>query len=180
MIRRFVLMLLVLPALGASAQELDLKELLGDGMKWREVGPYRGGRSCTVTGIPDQPNVYYFGATGGGVWKTADGGGSWKNVSDGFFGGSIGAVAVSEWDPNVIYVGTGEKTIRGNVSHGDGMWKSTDAGRTWKHVGLPDSRHICRVRIHPKNPDLVYPKHREEFLKPARWGVGRGGELVAL
>ena len=95
-------------------------------------------------------------STGGGVWRTTDGGRSWENISDGFFGGSIGAVAVSESDPNVIYVGGGEKTVRGNVSHGDGVWKSTDAGKTWKHVGLDDTRHIPRVRIHPKNPDVVY------------------------
>lgn len=125
-------------------------------MQWREVGPYRGGRSAAVEGIASQPNVYYFGATGGGVWKTVDGGESWKPVSDGFFGGSIGAVAVAESDPNVVYVGTGEKTVRGNVSHGDGVWKSLDAGKTWKHIGLADSRHIPRVRIHPRNPDLVY------------------------
>ena len=125
-------------------------------LEWREVGPYRGGRSAAVAGIPGDPEVYYFGATGGGVWKTLDAGRTWSNVSDGFFGGSIGAVAVSEWDPNVVYVGTGEKTVRGNVSHGDGMWKSTDAGRTWRHVGLDDSRHVTRVRIHPKDPDLVY------------------------
>jgi photosystem II stability/assembly factor-like uncharacterized protein len=137
-------------------EEGTLEAHLLDGMSWREVGPYRGGRSAAVAGVPGQPQVYYFGSTGGGVWKTEDGGRSWQNVSDGFFGGSIGAVAVSEWDPNVIYVGGGEKTVRGNVSHGDGMWKSTDAGRTWRHVGLPESRHVPRVRIHPKNPDLVY------------------------
>ncbi|HSL84847.1 MAG TPA: glycosyl hydrolase, partial [Thermoanaerobaculia bacterium] len=125
-------------------------------LEWREVGPYRGGRSAAVAGIPGDRDTYYFGATGGGVWKTEDGGTTWKSVSDGFFGGAIGAVAVSEWDPNVVYVGTGEKTVRGNVSHGDGMWKSTDAGRTWTHVGLPESHHIPRVRIHPRNPDLVY------------------------
>lgn len=125
-------------------------------VKWREVGPYRGGRSAAVTGLPGDRNTYYFGATGGGVWKTTDAGRTWKNVSDGFYGGSIGAVAVSEWDPNVVYVGGGEVTVRGNVSHGEGMWKSTDAGKTWKHIGLDDSRHIPRVRIHPKNPDLVY------------------------
>lgn len=125
-------------------------------LAWREVGPYRGGRSAAVTGVRGQRDVYYFGSTGGGVWKTKDAGQSWANVSDGFFGGSIGAVAVSEWDPNVIYVGGGEKTVRGNVSHGDGIWKSTDAGKTWTHVGLPESRHVPRIRIHPKNPDLVY------------------------
>jgi photosystem II stability/assembly factor-like uncharacterized protein len=125
-------------------------------LKWREVGPFRGGRSAAVEGIAAQPNTYYFGSVGGGVWKTTDAGVSWKNVSDGFFGGSIGAVAVSEWDPNVVYVGTGEKTVRGNVGEGNGMWKSTDAGKTWTHIGLLDSRHIPRVRIHPKNPDVVY------------------------
>lgn len=137
---------------GASA----LETALGKAVSWRQIGPFRGGRSAAVTGIPADPKTYYFGATGGGVWKTIDAGATWKNVSDGFFGGSIGAVAVSEWDPNVIYVGGGEVTVRGNVSHGDGVWKSTDAGATWKLVGLADSRHIPRLRIHPKNPDLVY------------------------
>jgi photosystem II stability/assembly factor-like uncharacterized protein len=146
------LLLLALSA-GSSA---EWNEAALEGLEWREIGPYRGGRSAAVAGIPQDRETYYFGATGGGVWKTTDGGSHWNNVSDGFFGGSIGAVAVSEWDPNVVYVGTGEKTVRGNVSHGDGMWKSTDAGRTWRHIGLPDSRHISRIRIHPKNPDLVY------------------------
>lgn len=126
------------------------------GMQWREVGPYRGGRVAAVAGVPSQPNTYYFGGAGGGVWKTTDGGATWKNISDGFFGGSIGAVAVSEWDPNVIYAGGGEETVRGNVSHGDGVWKSTDAGKTWTNVGLKASRHIPRIRIHPRNSDLVY------------------------
>jgi len=125
-------------------------------MEWREVGPYRGGRSAAVAGISADRETYYFGATGGGVWKTQNGGQSWDNVSDGYFGGSIGAVAVSEWDPNVIYAGTGEKTVRGNVSPGYGMWKSSDAGDTWSSVGLQDSQHISRIRIHPKNADLAY------------------------
>src|SRR5919106_479549 len=124
--------------------------------KWREIGPYRGGRAAAVTGIPGDAATYYFGATGGGVWKTVDGGRTWKNVSDGFFGGSIGAVAVSAWDPNVVYVGGGEVTLRGNVSPGSGLWKSTDAGKSWKRMGLEDAQHIPRIRIHPKNPDLVY------------------------
>ena len=136
------------------ASDVDLSRL--EALEWREVGPYRGGRSCAVAGIPEQPLVYYLGSAGGGVWKTTDGARSWKNVSDGFFGGSIGSVAVSEWDSNVVYVGTGEKTVRGNVSHGDGVYRSTDAGRTWKHIGLADSRHVCRLRIHPRNSDLVY------------------------
>ncbi len=127
-----------------------------DSLSWREVGPYRGGRSCAVTGIPQDRDTYYFGSCGGGVWKTRDGGRSWDNVSDGFFGGSVGCVAVSEWDPNVVWVGTGEKTVRGNVSHGDGVYRSTDAGRTWQHVGLKDSRHIARIRIHPRDPDTAW------------------------
>lgn len=100
--------------------------------------------------------LYYFGGTGGGVWRTTDGGATWQNISDGFFGGSIGAVTVAESDPNVIFAGGGEKTVRGNVSHGDGVWKSLDAGKTWKHLGLADTHHIPRIRVHPKNPDLVY------------------------
>jgi photosystem II stability/assembly factor-like uncharacterized protein len=131
-------------------------ENLYKGLIWRNIGPYRGGRSAAVTGVPGKPNLFYFGATGGGVWRTTDAGNSWQNISDGFFGGSIGAVAVSEWDNNVIYVGGGEKTVRGNVSYGYGMWKSTDAGKTWKSIGLNQSRHIPRIRIHPKNPEVVY------------------------
>jgi photosystem II stability/assembly factor-like uncharacterized protein len=143
-------------AAAPSAAKPPVDPALFAASKWREVGPYRGGRSAAVAGLPGDRNTYYFGSTGGGVWKTTDAGLTWRVVSDGFFGGSIGAVAVSPWDPNVVYVGGGEKTVRGNVSHGEGMWKSTDAGKTWKHVGLADSRHIPRVRIHPKNPDLVY------------------------
>jgi photosystem II stability/assembly factor-like uncharacterized protein len=152
--RVFGLLTLLLLSTSLAAATLDSSQFKN--YKWREVGPYRGGRSAAVDGIPSQPDTYYFGSVGGGVWKTTDGGETWKAVSDGFFGGAIGAVAVSEWDPNVVYVGTGEKTVRGNVSHGDGMWKSTDAGKTWTHIGLKDSRHIPRVRIHPRNPDLVY------------------------
>jgi len=138
----------------AAAPALD--KLFGKALAWRQIGPFRGGRVAAVAGIPGDAKTYYFGGTGGGVWKTSDAGGTWKNVSDGFFGGSIGAVAVSAWDPNVVYAGGGEITVRGNVSHGDGVWKSTDTGATWKHAGLLDSRHIGRIRIHPKNPDLVY------------------------
>jgi photosystem II stability/assembly factor-like uncharacterized protein len=143
------------PEAAATPRPAVDPDLFG-GMKWREVGPYRGGRVAAVTGLAGDRNTYYFGGTGGGVWKTTDGGRTWKNVSDGFFGGSIGAVAVSEWDPNVVYAGGGEVTVRGNVAHGDGMWKSTDAGRSWKSVGLADSRQIVRIRIHPRNPELVY------------------------
>ena len=139
-----------------AQKKLSYDESLYQALEYRSIGPFRGGRSAAVTGVPGQPMTFYFGGTGGGVWKTTDGGQTWKNISDGFFGGSIGAVAVSDWDPNVIYVGGGEVTVRGNVSHGYGMWKSTDAGKTWKQIGLTDSRHIPRIRIHPKNPDLVY------------------------
>lgn len=125
-------------------------------IQWRNIGPFRGGRSAAVTGVKNKANLYYFGATGGGIWKTTDAGNSWSNISDGFFGGSVGAIAVSESDKNVIYVGNGEVTIRGNVSSGDGMWKSVDAGKTWGHIGLKSSRHIPRVRIHPKNSDIVF------------------------
>jgi photosystem II stability/assembly factor-like uncharacterized protein len=127
-------------------------------LAYRLIGPYRGGRVGTVTGVPSQPMVYYFGAAGGGgVWKTTDGGVTWEPLGDQTFKtGSVGAIAVSESDPNVIYVGMGEETLRGNLSHGDGMYKSTDAGRTWKKTGLEDTRHIGRIRIHPRNPELVY------------------------
>ena len=132
------------------------EQQLFNGMRYRNIGPFRGGRSAAVASVTGAERLFYFGSTGGGVWKTEDGGGSWENISDGFFGGSIGAVAVSEADPNVIYVGGGEKTVRGNVSSGHGMWKSLDAGKTWKAIGLKDSRHISRIRVHPKNPELVY------------------------
>jgi photosystem II stability/assembly factor-like uncharacterized protein len=126
-------------------------------LQWRNIGPARGGRATAVAGVPSQPMVYYFGATGGGVWKTTDGGVNWEPISDNFFTtGSVGAIGVAESDPNVIYVGMGESPIRGNVSHGDGVYKSMDAGRTWKKVGLEDTRQISRVRVNPRNPDIVY------------------------
>lgn len=151
----------------AEAQTvLSYDEALYQSVQWRSIGPYRGGRSAAATGVPGKPNLYYFGATGGGVWRTRDGGQTWENISDGFFGGSIGAVAVSEYDHNVIYVGGGEKTVRGNVSYGYGMWKSEDAGKTWKNIGLNNSRHIPRIRIHPRNPDLVYAAVLGDLFKP--------------
>lgn len=131
-------------------------EKIYDALEWRGIGPYRGGRSAAVTGVVGQPNLYYMGATGGGVWRTKDGGSTWESISDGHFGGSIGAVSVAESDPNVIYVGGGEKTLRGNMSYGYGMYKSVDAGKNWEHIGLDNSRHISRIRIHPQNPDILY------------------------
>jgi photosystem II stability/assembly factor-like uncharacterized protein len=127
-------------------------------LQWRQIGPFRGGRSTAVAGVASQPMVFYFGGTGGGVWKTTDGGINWEPISDGsvFGTGSVGAIGLSDSDPNTIYVGMGESPIRGNVSHGDGVYKSTDGGKTWKHVGLEDTRQISRIRVNPKNPDIVY------------------------
>jgi photosystem II stability/assembly factor-like uncharacterized protein len=126
-------------------------------MEWRLVGPFRGGRCVAVAGDPSDMLTFYFGSTGGGVWKTRDGGATWKNVSDGYLGtASVGALAVAQSDPNVLYVGMGETTIRGNVAHGDGVYKSSDAGATWTHCGLAETRHIAKVRVHPGDADLVY------------------------
>jgi photosystem II stability/assembly factor-like uncharacterized protein len=140
------------PAVGTDGLWQGLQETLS----YRSLGPFRGGRSATCVGVLGRPNHFYFGATGGGVWKTQDGGHTWFNLSDGYFGGSIGAVAVADSDPNVIYVGGGEKTIRGNVSHGDGVWKSLDGGQTWQFLGLEDTQFVPRIRIHPRDPDTVY------------------------
>ncbi|MEK7833453.1 MAG: glycosyl hydrolase [Acidobacteriota bacterium] len=128
------------------------------GLRWRNIGPFRGGRSVAVAGSASQPNVFYFGSVGGGVYKTTDGGENWIPVSDGqpFGTGTVGAITVSESDPNVVYVGMGESCIRGNFSHGDGVYKSVDAGKTWKRAGLEDSRIVGRIKVHPKNPDVVY------------------------
>ena len=127
-------------------------------VKWRSIGPFRGGRSVTACGVVQNPLVYYMGTTGGGLWKTEDAGNSWINVSDGFLKtGSVGAVAVAESDPNVVYVGMGEHAVRGVMSsYGDGVYKSTDAGKTWTHMGLDLTRQISWIRIHPNNPDVLY------------------------
>ena len=127
-------------------------------VKFRNIGPFRGGRSVTASGVIGDPLTYYMGTTGGGLWKTEDAGQRWFNISDGFFKtGSVGAVAVSESDPNVVYCGMGEHAPRGVMtSYGDGVYKSTDAGKTWKKIGLEGTQHISRIIIHPKNPDVVY------------------------
>ncbi|HEX9756063.1 MAG TPA: glycosyl hydrolase, partial [Gemmatimonadales bacterium] len=127
-------------------------------LQWRNIGPFRGGRSVAVAGVPSQPNTFYAGYTGGGLWKTEDRGEIWRNVSDGFFKtGSVGAITVARSDANVIYAGMGEHAIRGVATHhGNGVYRSTDAGKTWTHVGLEKTRQISRIRVHPSNPDLVY------------------------
>jgi photosystem II stability/assembly factor-like uncharacterized protein len=125
--------------------------------KWRSIGPERGGRSLTVSGVKGQPNVGYFGATGGGLWKTTDKGVTWAPVTDGqITSSSVGAVAVSETNPDEVFIGTGESCIRGNIQPGDGVYKSTDAGKTWTHVGFTDGQNISKIRIHPTNPDVVF------------------------
>lgn len=148
-------LVLALLAFSAAAQNLDPSYLKL--LQWRSIGPMRGGRVLAVTGDPTNKLVAYFGATGGGVWKTDDGGWNWRNVSDGFFKtGAVGAIALAPSDPKVLYAGMGEACFRGNASHGDGVYKSTDAGRTWTHIGLAPTRHIARIRIHPKDPNIVY------------------------
>jgi len=142
---------------GARAAEPDPSSELFSTLTWRSIGPARGGRSVAVAGVVGDRRTYYMGGTGGGVWKTTDAGGSWENISDGAFNtGSVGAIAVAETDPNVIYVGMGEACVRGNFSHGDGVYKSADAGKTWTHVGLTDTRQIGDIQIHPADPDTVF------------------------
>ena len=140
--------------------------ILHESVKYREIGPFRGGRSAAVAGVAGKPNLFYFGATGGGVWKTENGGETYENISDGYFGGSIGSIAVANDDPNVIYVGGGEVTIRGNVSSGYGVFKSVDAGKSWTFSGLPNSRHIPRIVIDPNNNDIVYAAVLGNLYKP--------------
>ena len=148
---------IVLPLLGCLALAAAPQPEAFAGLKFRNLGPFRGGRVGAVAGVPGKPQLYYMGAAGGGLWGTEDGGASWRNLSDGFFRtGSVGAIGICDGDPNVIYAGMGEDTIRGNVSRGDGVYRSTDAGRTWVHLGLEDTQQITRVRVNPTNPDVAY------------------------
>lgn len=157
----FVLSVFILHAQKAKTTTSSISEnnenvLLKD-LNYRLVGPFRGGRSGAVAGSYQKKNTFYFGATGGGVWKTTDAGNNWTSISDKFFGSSIGSVAVAPGDETIIYVGEGENTMRGNVSEGlGGMWRSEDGGKSWKNIGLKDARHIIRIVIHPKNPDIVW------------------------
>jgi len=163
----FLMLLLCISSLVATAQKKKAEtqvpvkpspDSLFSNLKWRNIGPFRGGRANAVSGVVGNDQKFYAGYTGGGLWTTADGGVNWENISDGFFTvGSIGEIAVSESDPNVIYVGSGEHAVRGVMtSYGDGVYKSTDAGKTWKNIGLEKTRHISDIAIHPTNPDLVY------------------------
>ena len=142
-------------AANPTTDKNKLDEKLWSGMKWRQVGPFRGGRALAIEGVPGEPNTYYFGAVAGGVWKTIDGGGNWAPLFDKQPISSIGAIAVAPSDHNVIYVGTGECAPRGNMTYGNGIYKSIDAGKTWKNVGLQDSRQIGALIVHPQNPDIV-------------------------
>src|SRR5437868_7506884 len=139
-----------------DASKTDNADPLFKGMKYRVIGPFRGGRSLTAAGIPGDPTTYYFGSTGGGVWKSTDGAMTWSSLFDKEGTSSIGSIAVATSNPNIIYVGTGEACIRGNISHGDGVYKSLDGGKTWKNVGLRDSRAIGKVIINPTNPDIAF------------------------
>ena len=154
MFRRFAVLLFILLCSTVFAQTYN--QALFSGMKWRGIGPYRGGRVLAVTGVPGEANTFYFGGVAGGVWKTLDAGATWKPLTDKEPIASVGSIAVAESDHNTIYIGTGEACIRGNITYGDGVWKSVDGGRSWKHVGLPDSRQIGAVIVHPTNPNLVY------------------------
>src|SRR5207247_11185872 len=146
-------------SIGLTAQRAGEADKPGPfgALKWRNVGPARGGRSIAVAGSAARPNEYYFGATGGGLWKTTNGGVTWSPVTDGqLTSASVGAVAVAPSNPDVVYIGTGESEIRGNIAQGDGVYKSTDAGKTWTHIGLADTQTIAKIRVHPSNPDVVY------------------------
>ena len=141
-----------------ATKNSETSSIVYNDLKWRNIGPFRGGRSVASTGVVNAASTFYMGSTGGGVWKTEDNGMHWKNISDGFFKtGTVGAIAVSESDPNIVVVGMGEHAARGVMSSmGDGVYKSEDAGATWKHIGLDNSRHIANIQIHPTNPDLIY------------------------
>ncbi|HQU19545.1 MAG TPA: hypothetical protein PLA92_10910, partial [Fimbriimonadaceae bacterium] len=138
-----------------AAQAIDMGQF--EGLKWRLIGPFRGGRSTAVCGVVGRPSEFYMGTTGGGLWKTIDAGVNWECVSDGYFRtGSVGAVAASRSNPDIVYAGMGEACIRGNISHGDGVYRSADGGKTWGHVGLKETQTIGRIVVHPTNPDIVY------------------------
>ena len=150
-----------LPATAALGEALPVSGApypasLYSGLSWRLLGPFRGGRVDAVSGVPGRPNEFYFGSVNGGVWKSIDAGRVWKPVFDEQSVASIGALAVAPSAPDVIYVGSGESTLRDSVGYGDGMYKSSDGGKTWAHIGLADTQHIGKVAVHPRNPDIVF------------------------
>ncbi|MCO4820538.1 MAG: glycosyl hydrolase [Flavobacteriaceae bacterium] len=155
-----VLLLFNLPNLIAQStnnQDTQIPKEFYNQLEWRNIGPYRGGRSLGAAGSPGRPNEYYFGATGGGLWKTVDGGNDWSPVTDGqITSSSVGAVAVAETNPDIVYIGMGEVQLRGSITQGDGVYKTTDGGKTWRHLGLKETQAVSRIRIHPTNPDIVY------------------------
>jgi len=155
-LKRTIILALTSLALAAVATAQNVPESLFSDMKWRLIGPYRGGRAEAVTGIPGDPKTYFLGGAAGGLWKSTDGGGNWVPLTDKQPLSSIGAVAVADSDPNVIYIGTGEGCIRGNLTSGDGVYKSMDGGRTWRNTGLRDSRQIGALIIHPRDPNIVF------------------------
>lgn len=153
---RFYVATLAVLSVAVSQAQFASRAVLGE-LNWRDIGPWRGGRVCAVSGVTGQPDTFYFGATGGGVWKSTDSGENWNCVSDGFFKtGSVGAIAVSTSNPNTVYVGMGETEIRGNISHGDGVYRTDDGGKSWRHLGLESTQSISRVRIHPTDPNVVW------------------------
>ena len=167
-----VTLLAILIPLGQSAAQTSAPPLdsVFKPVKWRSIGPFRGGRSVAATGVVGDPKTYYMGSTGGGVWKTENMGITWRNISDGYFKtGTVGAIAVAESDPNVVYVGMGEHAIRGVMtSSGDGVYRSTDAGRSWKKIGLDETRHISRIVVDPRNPDVVLVAAQGALYAPSK------------
>src|SRR5690348_5363570 len=150
---RLAALAFLLSLLAAQALAADMPF---QGMKWRLIGPFRGGRVLAVSGVPGQPQHFYFGSVGGGVWETHDAGRTWQPIFDSQHVASIGALAVAPSNPNVIYVGSGEADMRSDIAYGDGMYKSADAGQTWIHIGLEDSHQIGKVLVDPANPDVVF------------------------
>ncbi|MGC1516740.1 MAG: glycosyl hydrolase, partial [Maribacter sp.] len=164
---RLLLLFLLIAPIGLTSQKrknksteptVKIEDSLFTGLQWRNIGPFRGGRSVASSGVVGQPMTYYMGTVGGGIWKTTDDGITWNNISDGFLNtATVGAITVSESNPNIIFAGMGEHAARGVMtSMGDGIYKSTDAGKTWEHMGLDESRHISDVIIDPSNPNVVY------------------------
>src|SRR5476649_915846 len=154
-------MALAVPFLGGAlprvlAQQARVDPSLYGGLRWRSIGPFRGGRVNGVSGVPGQPNTFYFGSVGGGVWKTTNAGRTWLPIFDSQPIASIGAIGVAPSNPNIVYVGTGEADMRSQISYGNGMYKSADAGKTWTHIGLDNTRQIGRVLVDPQNPDVVF------------------------